>query len=401
MSFKAVQNKGCGVFGRGYYGVILLVSAMLASLLLVTTAEAECAQTERDVRVIRVVVIGGMTREVDLWFAVAQKFEEKTGYLVELVNTGTVDVIAESFEAGEADLLTMHSCDTTTNLVADGYGVNMRPWAHNDLVIMGPKNDPAGIAGKTNGVEALKKIAAAGELGQARFVDLWGIGKRDVCQNLWTKTGIYPVNKPWFVKDYSDSENKQLTYTASLGNAYCLFGRVPVIAKKVSTGGLKILVEGDPAMRRPYIVMEANPKRFPCANYVGARKLSSFLLSKEVQDFLPQYLVDEFLGIPPYHPLRNAAFDSEADGMLQELIDSVILLDLPQSLSHGLEMKLDRALAALNDQIARNNSFAVLCLEAFIQKVEVQKGKGIAADEGDILIAQAAAIIETLQAEDW
>jgi len=291
------------------HGLMVVVAAALAMLPLPAAAEAGCGGPERDPRVVRVVVIGGMTREVDLWPAVARKFEEKTGYRVELVDTGTVEVIAETFAAGEADLLTMHSSDATTNLVADGYGANMRPWAHNELVIMGPKTDPAGIQGMTDGVEALKKIAAAGELGLARFVDLWGSGKREVAQDLWTRTGIYPVNKTWFVKDASDSENRQLVYAASLGNAYCVFGRVPVVGGKVNTGGLRIMVEGDLAMQRPYIVMEANPERFPCANHVGARKLSTFLLSREIQDFLPQYRVDEFLGLPPFYPLRNAAFD--------------------------------------------------------------------------------------------
>jgi tungstate transport system substrate-binding protein len=301
------------VVQNNVHGVILVVAAVLAALPLPAVAESACGGSERDPRVVRAVVIGGMTREVDLWPEIARKFEEKTGYRVELVDTGTVEVIAGTFAAGEADLLTMHSSDTTTNLVADGYGVNMRPWAHNDLVILGPATDPAGIKGMTDGVEALKKIAAAGELGLARFVDLWGTGKREVAQDLWTKTGIYPVNKTWFVKDNSDSENRQLVYTASLGNAYCLFGRVPVVGRKVNTGGLQIMVEGDTAMQRPYIVMEANPQRFPCANDVGARKLSDFLLSREIQEFLPHYKVDEFLGLPPFHPLRNAAFGSEVD----------------------------------------------------------------------------------------
>lgn len=291
-------------------GVILGIAAALATLPLPAVADAGCGGAER-ARVVRVVVIGGMTREVDLWSAIAQMFEEKTGYQVELVDTGTVEVIAERFTAGEADLLTMHSSDTTTNLVADGYGVNMRPWAHNELVIMGPASDPAGIKGMTDGVEALKKIAAAGELGLARFVDLWGTGKREMAQDLWAKTGIYPVKKTWFVKDLSDSEGRQLVYTASLGNAYCLFGRVPVVTKKVSTGGLQIMVEGDRAMQRPFMVMEANPERFPCANDVGARKLSDFLLSREIQELLPQYRLDEFLGLPPFYPLRNAAFEGE------------------------------------------------------------------------------------------
>lgn len=311
MNLRVVQNK--------VYGVILVVAAAFATLPLPAVADPGCGGTERDARFVRAAVIGGMTREVDLWSAVVLKFEERTGYRVELVDTGTVEVIAETFAAGEADLLTMHSSDTTTNLVADGYGVNMRPWAHNELVIMGPASDPAGIRGMTDGVKALRRIAAAGELGQARFVNLWGTGKREMAQDLWAKTGIYPVNKTWFVKDLSDSENKQLIYTASLGNAYCLFGRVPVVAGKVNTGGLQIMVEGDLAMQRPFIVMEANHRRFPCTNHVGARKLSNFLLSREIQDFLSQFKVAEFLGLPPFYPLRNAAFDSETDGMLREL----------------------------------------------------------------------------------
>lgn len=127
-------------------------------------------------------------------------------------------------------------------------------------------------------------------------------------QDLWTRAGIYPVNKGWFVKDQSDSEGRQLVFTGSLGNAYCLFGRVPVVAGKVNTGGLQILVEGDPAMQRPFVVTTANPGRFPCANEVGARKLVDFLLASEVQDFLAHHRVDEFLGLPPFYPLRKAAF---------------------------------------------------------------------------------------------
>ena len=70
------------------YGVILGVAAALAMLPRPAVADAGCGGKNRDPRVIRVVVIGGMTREVDLWSAITQKFEEKTGYRVELVDTG-------------------------------------------------------------------------------------------------------------------------------------------------------------------------------------------------------------------------------------------------------------------------------------------------------------------------
>ena len=50
--------------------------------------------------------------------------------------------------------------------------------------------------------------------------------------------------------------------------------------------GVEILVKNDPVMRRPYILMETSPKKFPQANYAGARALSDFLLSPPVQNFL-------------------------------------------------------------------------------------------------------------------
>ena len=67
------------------------------------------------------------------------------------------------------------------------------------------------------------------------------------------------------------------------------------------------MVENDPDMQRPYIVMLANPGIFPHANYEGAKKLQSYLLSKEIQDFLGKYRAEEFGGIPLFYPLRKNA----------------------------------------------------------------------------------------------
>jgi len=44
-----------------------------------------------------------------------------------------------------------------TNASADGYGINVRPWTRNELSIVGPAGDPAGIRGMTNGAAALRK----------------------------------------------------------------------------------------------------------------------------------------------------------------------------------------------------------------------------------------------------
>jgi tungstate transport system substrate-binding protein len=42
-------------------------------------------------------------------------------------------------------------------------------------------------------------------------------------------------------------------------------------------------------MRRPFIVMETNPRKFPQANFEGARALEEFLFSDRVQKFLLEF----------------------------------------------------------------------------------------------------------------
>jgi tungstate transport system substrate-binding protein len=174
-------------------------------------------------KTIRAAVIGGMTM-TGMWQNVTKIFEAKTGYRVVVVETGPRPAISQAFRKGKADILTMHSGDITTDLVADGYGTRMRPWTHNNLVILGPISDPAGIKGMKDGAEAFRIIAEK----KAKFVDLLGIGKREVCHRLWQRAGIEPKGG-WVLKDEADSHRDILSYVrkqnatvCSVGSRYCL-----------------------------------------------------------------------------------------------------------------------------------------------------------------------------------
>src|SRR5215831_4963086 len=248
-------------------------------------------------RVVRCAVIGGMTM-TGLWPEIAKMFETQFGYRCELVATGPRPEISEVFRAGKADLITMHSGDITTDLVADGYGINMRPWTRNELSIVGPTNDPAGIRGMTNGAAALRKIAEA----KARFVDFQGVGSREMAHNIWRDAGIEPKGD-WVLKDDTISKFDILQFARS-NNAYVIVGYIPARLGKMNAEGMEILVQGDPAMRRPFIVMEANPKRFPNANHAGARALSDFLLSPKVQVFLADFGQKTTGRGPLFHPVE-------------------------------------------------------------------------------------------------
>jgi tungstate transport system substrate-binding protein len=248
--------------------------------------------------VVRCAVIGGMTM-TGLWPEIAKMFEAETGYRVEVAATGERPLLDKAIRSGRVDLLTMHSGDITTDIVADGIGISMRPWTRNELVIVGPTNDPAGLRGMTNGPAALRKIATA----RARFVDFQGIGSREMSHTLWRLAEVEPKGD-WVIKDDTISKWNILQFCRS-NNAYVVVGYIPALMGRMQSEGMEVLVKDDPVMRRPYIVMEANPARFPHANHAGAHALSDFLISAKVQKFLEDFGRQTNGSHPLFYPVET------------------------------------------------------------------------------------------------
>lgn len=266
----------------------ITVAALVHSFSFVASAEEK--------RPIRVAVIGGMTM-TGMWQELTTKFEADNGWKVQLIATGPKATLIVPFQRGEIDLLTMHSSDQTTDLVADGYGFNLRPWARNEHAIVGPTSDPASIRGMKDGAEALKKIAAA----HTPFVDFYGPGSRELTHKLWQRAGLKPEGD-WVIKDESQSPQEIVAF-AEKKQAYVVVGRIPVTNGKMALGKMEALVQGDPEMRRPFVVIEANPKRFSQANHEGARALADWLTGESGQTFLIEYGKKAPGGIPLFFPV--------------------------------------------------------------------------------------------------
>jgi len=272
----------------------------LVLLPLLWTACQRRAETPVDPHVVRCAVIGGMTM-TGLWPEIARQFEAESGFKTEVVVTGPRPELDKAMREGKVDFITMHSGDITTDLVADGFCVNMRPWTRNELCLLGPHDDPAGVRGMTNGAAALQKIAAA----KARFVDFQGIGSRELVHNLWRLAGVEPRGE-WIVRDDTVTKWNILQFARS-NHAYVVVGYIPAQTGKMFAEGMDILVKGDPVMRRPFIAMEANPKKFPAANHAGAKALADFLLSPKVQTFLLEFGTQPKGPGPLFFPVTSAA----------------------------------------------------------------------------------------------
>ena len=287
--------------------VLLCVLVALVQVSSAAPANANADATKPDEDTVRVAIIGGMFM-TGMWPKVARMFEEETGYTVKRVVTGRRGKLAKALQAGKVDLLTMHSGDITTLQVALGYGADMRPWTMNNLVIAGPEDDPAGIKGMEDGAEAFKRIAAT----ESNFIDFEGIGARETCHRTWHEAGWEHgiPSKPWMLQDKTE-DHKQILQYAREKNAYVVVGRAPIMYGKMPSEGMEIMVGSDPDMRRPYVAMVANPRRFPESNQEGARKLLDFLLSKKVQQFLAEFGTKQYGGVPLFHPVSRYSWTSE------------------------------------------------------------------------------------------
>lgn len=244
---------------------------------------------------VRVAVIGGMTSS-GLWPMIAGAFTAQTGIPVELATTGPKEVLDQAFRAGGIDLLTMHSSNEATKLVAEGFARNIRPWTFNEHVIVGPADDPAGIRGLSSGSEALAKIAA----GRHPFVEARNTGSHSVTQHLWKLSGTHPTGD-WLLADRSVS-NQLVVEFARRHNAYVITGRIPVLSGKIPNPEMQILVQGDPEMRRPFVVLEAAPG--VSANPHGAKLLADFLLSPAGQAVLSAHGQAQADGRKLFFPLQ-------------------------------------------------------------------------------------------------
>ncbi len=232
--------------------------------------------------IIRAAVIGGMV-DTSFWDALTQRFEEQTGYKVEVVATGPKRIIADAFRAGKADIITMHASDTIISLVADGYARNPQPWLKNDLVIVGPPDDPAGVRGLTDAGAALRRIVQR----DSRFVVHSSLGAQEVLRELLDSAGVtLDVQRTTIL--LSDRAREVLPIAARQ-RAYTLVGRIPFLSGKMPNDGLQLMVRGDEHLRRPYVIAVADPVRFPEARVVAATALAGFVRQEATQAWIAEY----------------------------------------------------------------------------------------------------------------
>lgn len=234
------------------------------------------------------------TENSGLFQAILPLFQRATGIAVRVVAVGTGQAIRMA-ERGDADVLFVHHQPSEKQFVADGFGVKRHGVMYNDFVLVGPRRDPAGIAGSADAVDGLVRIAA----GQAVFVsrgDDSGTHKREL--SLWQAAGIdvAAASGTWY-RESGAGMGTTLNIASGMG-AYTLTDRGTWL-NFGNKGNLAILVESDRRLFNPYGVILVNPRRHPHVKAADGQAFIDWLLSPDGQGAIAAYRID---GQPVFFP---------------------------------------------------------------------------------------------------
>ena len=259
-----------------------LISRLALSLLLTVSINSHQAHAQE-----KSIVVSSTTstEQSGLFDFILPIFKMKTGINVKVVAVGTGQAL-DIGRRGDADVVFVHDKPAEEIFVQEGYATKRNEVMYNDFVLIGPKADPAKVAGGKDIQAAFQKIAAA----QAPFVsrgDKSGTHAAEL--RYWKGAGIVPSASQSWYKETGSGMGPALN-TASAMNGYILADRATWLSFK-NRGDLTILVQGDPKLFNQYGVMLVNPAKFPSVKKAEGQEFIDWLVSKNGQDVIASYQI--------------------------------------------------------------------------------------------------------------
>ncbi len=187
----------------------------------------------------------GSPGELGLLEKLANTFNEKNHTSMCWVKAGSGKSL-KLLHAKEVDIVMVHAPAAEKKAVAEGWAIKRSLIGSNEFYIVGPKDDPAGIASAKSAAEAYAKIAKS----QSNFLsrgDNSGTNKKELA--IWKKAGITPSGS-WYIvtKDFMMATLKK----ANEEKGYFMTDSSTWVAGKKGLDNLKVLFKGDPFLINTY-----------------------------------------------------------------------------------------------------------------------------------------------------
>ena len=201
-------------------------------------------------------------------------FTADTGIEVRVVAVGTGQALKNAQNC-DGDVVLVHAKAAEEKFVAEGFGLKRIDVMYNDFVVVGPGNDPAGVAGSKEVVKSFKTIADKQALFASRGDDS-GTHKKE--QQLWkaANVDVKAASGKWY-RETGSGMGATLNTGVGMG-AYVLADRASWIAFG-NKGNFQVAVEGDPTLFNQYGVIAVNPAKCPNAKSELGNAFVNWLVS--------------------------------------------------------------------------------------------------------------------------
>lgn len=235
---------------------------------------------------------------------VARFRRERPGIAVRTLVGGSGRLL-EGAGRGESDVLLVQAPEAEVRFIRRRPSAERTPLMYNDFLLVGPPEDPAGIAGLHDPRIALARISEAG----ATFVSRGdGSGTHEREAALWREAGITP-DGAWYVA--ADGGQGTALGLADRRRAYALTDRATFAALEAGIE-LRPLVQGHVSLVNLYSVILPGGSR----HAADAAVFAGWLTSVEGRRAIADYRHDR-AGFPLFAPLvvgRSLPFSGHEDG---------------------------------------------------------------------------------------
>jgi tungstate transport system substrate-binding protein len=214
------------------------------------------------------------------------EIRKDTGIDVQLLVVGTGQAIKLG-EAGDVDAVLVHAKPAEEKFVEEGHAAHRREIMYNDFVIIGPEDDPAGVADAKDAAGALTAIAEA----EAPFVsrgDDSGTHKKEL--SLWSAAGYGVGAQGDWYNAVGAGMGAALNTAAGL-DAYIMSDRASWL-NFGNKGDLKLLFEGDPLLFNQYAYLPVNPDKGDHVKSDLAQELEAWLTSPRAKELIDGYKIN-------------------------------------------------------------------------------------------------------------
>lgn len=204
-----------------------------------------------------------------------------TGVEIQLLVVGTGQALALG-RAGDVDAVLVHARVAEEGFVASGYGTERVAIMWNDFVLIGPGDDPAGVAQHPTAASALSAIA----MSEVPFVsrgDSSGTHQRELA--LWEQAGVSPEGA-WY-REVGAGMGAALNVAVGV-QAYVLSDRASWLAF-ANKGNLALLFQGDTALFNQYSFLPVSAARHAHVKSGAVAKVQAWLVSDRAQEVIDGY----------------------------------------------------------------------------------------------------------------